>query len=179
MQLRSLFACLMVLVATSTYAQTTGPIRLHTSGIKVSPIGGFIPAGEVMADTGLMPFEASWSVMFQCSGAPKTEGNPPVAVGGYGIYAYERYNAQAAVYDQIEIAHTAYSQGGNKTISPAPIVAPTAVVGNPVLIVHNAMNQGGNQSIPPLTLLAGEGLRIRTLAPLQGILSCAMFMYIF
>lgn len=176
--MRLMIAALLLALAAPVLAQTTGPIRVHTSGIKISPDGGTIPAATVMADSGLMPSETSWAVMFQCSGAPKSEGNPPTLVGGDGVYTYERYNISGVVGEPVSIVHEALSQGGNKSISPAPIVAPSATTG-PILVVHKSMSQGGNQSIPPLTLQAGEGLRIRTATPLKGILSCAMFMYVF
>jgi len=156
--------------------QTVGPIRTHTNGIKVSPDGGYLPASTVMADTGLMAADSNWAVLYECSGAPKTEGNPPVSLDGFGIYVLELYDAAGVVGEPTLVTHEAYSQGGHQSI-PGPINIPQAIASDPILIVHKPMTQGGSTSIPPIAFLAGQGLRIRTLVPLRGVLSGHIMIY--
>ena len=165
------FALLVVPVG----AQTSGPIRIHTVGPIASPDGGSIPTGTVMADSGPVTTASNWAVMYMCSGAPKPEG--VTVVGGDGVYVYERYNV-TTTFEPVQVVHTAFSQGGPQS-APGPIKIAAAVDQLPILVVHRAMYQGGTQSIPPIALQAGEGLRIRTAAPLRGILSCVIWMYIF
>lgn len=196
MKLRFLWVVFVLAWATTVQAQTTGPIRVHTEGIKVSPLGGVIANGTLMADSLTIAVGANWAVIYSCFGSPVLEGTPLVEVGGKGVYMFERYNL-SGVIQEIQFGHDVNNQGGIKSI-PGPLPggdplyrdtapqAPTeqvpgALTAQPILFGHGAFQQGGPQSIPPMTLLPGEGLRIRTAAALglKGALSCYIQMYTF
>jgi len=149
---------LVLLAALFGFANfTSAQIVWDGNQILGSTTGGFLAAGTVMADTGVMLSgdtgdhkPGDWAVIFKCAGLPVCTSNcggtgTPVYVGGAGVYTFEKYNAGGVLKLQV--------------------------------LAHPTTNHDDLQSIPPFALAVGEGLRIKTLVPLQGLMSCSIWRY--
>jgi len=118
------------------------------NGILGSSTGGFLPAFTIMADTGLM------------------------VLGDTGDHKPGTW-AVLAKCNGIPVSSPLVGGAGIYTLERYNATSVLKVQ----LLDHVTMNSDALPSIPPITLAVGEGLRIRTLVPLQGLLSCSIWRY--